>query len=129
MPENYEFETTDNVPEVVVAFEDWLNRLALTENGLTVGDFDNMFQVMYFRMRSVYKVEHMHARLHMLMAQGEHMLKTPGFLEDDNGNPAVAILRENFEDTPDADYHKMLKDQYTEVTDEDINALLQQEEE
>ncbi len=123
MPEEFEFENTD-IPDVVPALEEWLNNLAISERGLTVGDFDSMFQVLYFRMRSVYTVEQMHTRLHGLMAQGEHMLATPGFLVDDEGKETNPILRENFKDTPDEDYHKMLADQYTEVSDEDIEALL-----
>ncbi len=129
MPESpYEFEETD-VPSIVSTYEDWLNKLAVTEEGLTVGDFDNMFQVIYHRMRSIYTTEQMHVRLHGLMAQGEHMLATPGFLEDEDGNPTAPILRENFKDTPDEEYHKMLSQQYTEVSDEDIEALLEQEQE
>ena len=125
MPEEFQFEESD-IPEVVPALEEWLNNLAVSERGLTVGDFDSMFQVLYFRMRSVYTTEQMHVRLHGLMAQGEHMLSTPGFLEDEDGAPTAPILRENFADTTDEDYHKMLADQYTEVSDEDINALLDQ---
>ena len=129
MPENeYEFENVAK-PEIVTAFEVWLNTVAETEAGLTIGDMDNMFQVLYFRYRSIYLTEQMHVRLHALMAQGEHMLADPDFLEDEKGNPTTPILRENFPDTTDEDYHKMINEQYTDVTDEDLAALLDQEDE
>ena len=127
MPENYEF--SGEIPERVSAFEDFLNTAAETEAGLTIGDLDNMFQVLYFRYRSVYTTETMHKRLHALMAQGEHMLVEPGFLVDENGTDTSAILRENFADMPDEEYHKMLNEQYTDVTDEALEALLDQEDE
>jgi len=129
MPESpYQFEDTD-VPDIVRELENWLNEHAISEVGLTVGDFDNMFQVLYLRVRSIFTVEQLHTRLHALMAQGEHMMSQPGFLEDDEGNTVAPILRENFADVPDEDYHKMLADQYTEVSDKEIEALLDQEQE
>ena len=125
MPEfpEYEYEEVP-IPEVVRSYEAWLNKLAVGEPGLTVGDFDAMFQVWYFRMRSIYTTENLVTRLRALMAQAEHMLAQPGFLEDELGNKSSPILRENFADTPDEDYHKMLAEQYTVVTDEEINDLL-----
>lgn len=123
MPEEYEFEKTE-VPNVVRPFEDWLNGLSTSDEGLTVGEFDAMFQVLYFRLRSIYTVEQMHVRLHALMAQGEHMLHEPGFLFNEDGDPSTPILRENFADTPDEVYHKMLADQFNEATDEELEELL-----
>ena len=130
MPEipEYEYEEVD-VPDIVTQYEEFLNEHAISETGLTVGDFDNMFQVWYFRMRSIYKTADLAKRLASLMAQGEHMLEQPGFLVDDDGNPTNPILRENFASTSDEDYHKLLADQYTVVSDEDIAALLDQEDE
>ena len=130
MPEDQEFEYKEvEVPAIVEQYEEFLNEHAVDEQGMTVGDFDNMFQVWYMRMRSVYTIENLTKRIRSLIVQGEHMLAQPGFLVDDDGNPTSPILRENFADTPDEDYHKMLAEQYTEVSDEDIEELLDQEQE
>ena len=126
----FEFEQTD-VPSVVVAFEAWLNKLSLTDDGLTVGNLDNLFQVIYFRMRPIYTPEQMHVRLHALMAQGEYMIKQPGFIHDEKGNPASPILRENFQDTTDEEYHRMLEAQANPITEEalatELTELLDEE--
>ncbi len=129
MPDpEYEFEKIE-VPSIVVAFEEWLNKLSLSDTGVTVGDLDNLFQVIYFRMRPIYTTDQMYVRLHALMAQGEHMLSQPGFISDERGNPTSPILRENFPDLPDEEYHKMLASQHKGVSDDDLTELLDEESE
>ena len=111
------------IPEVVSQFEDFLNARAETPDGITVGDFDNLMMVIYFRMRSIFTLEDQHARMHVMMAQGEKLLHTPGAVVDMDGVLTTPVLRENF-DMPDEDYQKMLAQATQDVTDDDIELLL-----
>ncbi len=113
----------NEIPQVVSDFEDFLNKQADRPEGITVGDFDNLMMVIYFRMRSIFTLEDQHTRIHVMMAQGEKLLHTPGAVVDMEGVLTSPVLRENF-DLPDDEYQEMLQQAQESVTDDDINELL-----
>lgn len=113
----------NEVPKIVSDFEDWLNDRADLPEGITVSNFDDLSMVIYFRLRSLFTVEDMHTRMHIMMTQGETLLHTPGMLTDADGKSVMPVLRENFADLNDAEYQKLLEQTSREVTDDDLAEL------
>ena len=124
MPENFE---SQEAPEddLTAQFETFLNEAASSSTGLSVADLDTMTIVILIRLRSIFSPEDLHQRAHILIAQTEEWLKEPGALRGDDGEPADPVLAENFSDKEEL--VEMLAESTREVTDDDINALLEED--
>lgn len=119
-------EISDSQPDHVENFETLLNDAAAGSPGLNVADLDTMSIVINIRLRALFSPDELHQRCHTLIAQTEEWLKEEGSLRGDDGEPATPVLIENFEDKDDL--VEMLAESTQEVTDEDIDALLREEE-
>ncbi len=118
-------ETPESQPDHVRVFETFLNASAAGDPGLTVQDLDTMIIVLTIRLRSVFTADELHTRLHFLITQGEEWLAEPGALRDDHDQPVDAVLVENFEDREDL--LEMMKESTQEITQGDLNSLLNEE--
>ncbi len=112
-------------PDHIENFENFLNKISAEEPGLNVADLDTMTIVIMIRLRAVFTAEQLHARAHMLIAQCEEWIGEPGALRDELGNPSNPVLIENFENPEDA--LKMQQETRDEITDADLETLLDEE--
>jgi hypothetical protein len=115
-------ETPESQPDHVFTFETFLNEAAAGDPGLNVHDLDTMQIVIMIRLRSVLTVEQLHQRAHVLITQAEEWLSEPGALRGEDGEPADPVLVEKFSDRDDL--LEMMSDSTKEITDEEINELL-----
>ncbi len=120
-------ETPESQPDLVRMFEDFLNASASLDPGLTVQDLDTMQIVIMIRLRSVFTVEDLHQRAHELITQAETWLQEPGALRGEDGESVEAVLVENFGDR--VDLLKMMSESTKAISDADLSALLDEEEE
>ncbi len=127
MPEDSETPLDPAPNDNVRAFEDMLNYMAGDEGpGLNVAELDTMQIVIMIRMRSIFTLEELHFRSHALIEKMEGWINQPGALRGIDGEPADAVLAENFEDNDDL--IAMLAESTKSVTDDDLISLLDEEE-
>lgn len=121
-----EFNTEEREPaDFVRSFEEFLRN---APDDLSLQDIDNMQVVLLCRLRSLMTVDQLHAREHLLIQKAENALRTPGAFVDDEGNPAQPLVVENFQGDAE-DYRAMLSQVGEDVSDDELEALLNEGEE
>lgn len=108
-------------------FEDWLNKEALSDDGVSVDDLDHIELLILMRLRSVFTEEQVALRAIHLLETLHTWISTPDLLQDEDGNKLEVTLAENFQGTQQEMWAMMTADS-VKVSDESLQELLQEEE-